>query len=117
MTQDNGHKLGPSPANRTYGHCTQAIWTLSKSLNLGSWIHIFKMRITEYRIKPLVTINCFLTPLQLYNPIFYDANPEGLEALKTPHSLMKGDIKEIKKKKKILERLRIIFLKPHNFSS
>ena len=29
VTQNNRHKLGPSLANRTYGHCIQAIgpWT------------------------------------------------------------------------------------------
>ena len=30
----------------------------------------------RYRIKTSVTINCLPTPVQLYNPIFYHANPE-----------------------------------------
>lgn len=38
VTQNNRQKLGLSPATRTYGHYTQAIWTLDRLLilSLGS---------------------------------------------------------------------------------
>ena len=70
-------KSGTIPSEQNImSHCVQAIQTLDSLFNIESWIYICKMWITGYRIKTSVTINCLPTPVQLYNPIFYHANPE-----------------------------------------
>lgn len=60
------------------------------------------------RIQNFTFINYKLLsyPFQLYNPVFYDANTESSETLKTPNSLGKETSERCKS---ILKRVMIFF--------